>query len=154
MVNEDGNVKEEKVGTEETKKENTGESEMTDEELEEKVKKDDDEFMKKYSDCTVDDLFTYGYIMHTVEMPGDHKAVLRTLLSGEDKAIAEKLGKYSGANVYVKAENADDILQYALIVYDNIKFAKPEDAREFICNKMSIGVKTLLMYEFTNMMKA
>jgi len=126
----------------------------SEEELKAKMLADDIEFMKRYEDCTLDDLFSYGYITHTVKISDNHEAVIRTLLSGEDKQTAKKLGDYSGVNMYVKAENADDILQFALVRYNNLRFDKPEDVRTFVNDKMSIGVKTLLLYEFSNLMKA
>jgi len=126
----------------------------SDEELEEEIRASDEKFMKDYEDCTLDDLFTYGYIAHTVKISDSHEVVLRTLLSGEDKQIAKNLGDYSGVNMYVKAENADDILQFALVQYDKLRFEKPEDVKAFVNDKMSIGIKTLLLFEFTNLMRA
>jgi len=125
----------------------------SDEKLNEKIRKEDEEFIKNYEDVKIEELFSYGFVRHEVTLHGSIKAVIRTLMTKEDKDLAKRLGNYSGTNLYVGAENGDDILEYCLLSFGQNEFSDPSQARLFMENQ-SMAVKVLLIQEFKRLNKA
>jgi len=130
----------------------------TDEEVEDDVRKSDQELLDKY-DITIDDLIVSGYVAHDIKIGEKHGATIRTLTADEDKELGRRLGEYSGTRSYVLARNSDDILEYALLRFDNHEFGdKNEEADrkaklEFIGGQ-SVAIKILLAQEFSQLTKA
>jgi len=146
MVEEASNVNEQKINDDDPKN-------MSDEKLRDKIKEEDEKFIKKYSDIKMSDLFTFGYVMHTIDVHGDVKAVIRTLKSKEDRELARRLNGYEGTKMYVYAANGDDILEYALMKFGDLEFREPGSARKFM-EDQSMAVKLLLVQEFRQLNKA
>lgn len=138
---------------------------FNDNELMERQKQEDIEFMKGYSDVTFEDLVGLGYVTHTVSFPSDKKAVIRSLTDREDKDLAILLGEYRGSQALVVAENGDDVLARSLVSFSGIEFgnifindkekykAGIVKAKEFI-ERQSVAVKMMLIQEYQSLNKA
>jgi len=126
---------------------------MDDDELKQKIKEEDEEFMKDYGDISIDGLIANGYVIHEVKISDKITARIRTLTSGEDRDLSKEFSNYEGNQNYVTAVHTDNILAKALVSFGDMEFATEGKAREFL-NNQSVAIKTYLNQEHVKLLKA
>ena len=83
--------------------------------MEELQKAEDAEFMKGYSDVSMDDLISKGFVSHVAQIAPGFKIKIRTLKKKEELDIKSKMTNYDGSQMYVMDQINTDTLALAVI---------------------------------------
>ena len=94
--------------------------------MEELQKAEDNAFMKDYSDVSIDDLISRGFVIHTIEITKGFTVKMRTLKKKEELEVKQRLSTYDGAQMYVVDQINTDTLAFAAMEINGVPLPTAE----------------------------